>query len=380
MKKSILSRHILVEENKLGETASVQKAPHLVATPPSHPSCPPPSTSSCPDLPVPNSKSLSKRAAVIVKNVNASVNIAHLSKWKKLMKKVKATLGRPDEEDKTGQDTQGKTTDRSFRLLLKAMRENFPDTVSTPPKIRGPRKKGRQSKSGRLSPWSRDQQDRNREACQPESEKTKTGLDLFTQQELALLDSDTEEDKRQTESMSEQEVDKLLESDNDRTPSPPSCPESPDYGPQEVSEDEEYYENRHGRLSLRSLVKVDTETMKLPVKTEFPFYRTPDLKVTLVKTYKVKPKKEYQEYVEGEEERTYPCYDLTGDDSPRQAKEEIDPIPEKTWVLPPNFPAIIRDSVQKLIDTQTDNLYKKKSPLYMNLLRKIFMPVGLRHC
>jgi hypothetical protein len=263
MKKSILSRHILVEENKLGETASVHKAPHLVATPPSHPSCPPPSTSSCPDLPVPNSKPLSKRAAVIVKNVNASVNIAHLSKWKKLMKKVKATLGRPDEEDKTGQDTQGKTTDRSFRLLLKAMRENFPDTVSTPPKIRGPRKKGRQSKSGRLSPWSRDQEDRNREACQPESEKTKTGLDLFTQQELALLDSDPEEDKRQTESMSEQEVDKLLESDNDRIPSPPSCPESPDYGPQEVSEDEEYYENRHGRLPLRGLVKVDTETSYL---------------------------------------------------------------------------------------------------------------------
>jgi len=181
---------------------------------------------------------------------------------------------------------------------------------------------------------------------------------LPAQEELELLESDTQEDKRQTESMSEQEVDKLLESDNDRTPSPPSCPESPDYGPQEVSEDEEYYENRHGRLPLRGLVKVDTETMKLPVKTEFPFYRTPDLKVTLVKTYKVKPKKEYQEYVEGEEERTYPCYDLTGDDSPRQAKEEIDPIPEKTWVLPPNFPAIIRDSVQKLIDTQTDNLYK----------------------
>jgi hypothetical protein len=72
----------------------------------------------------------------------------------------------------------------------------------------------------------------------------------------------------------------------------------------------------------------------------------------------VKPKTEYQEYVEGEKERTYPCYDLTGDDSPRQAKEETDPIPEKTWVLPPNFPAIIRDSVQKLIGTQTDNLYK----------------------
>ncbi len=344
-----------MEENKLGEKASVYEAPRLAATPPSHPSCPPPSTSSCPDLPVLNSKLPSKRAAVIVKNVNASVNIAHLSKWKKLMKKVRATLGRPDEEDKTGQDAQGKTTDRSFRLLLKAMRENFPDTVSTPPKIRGPRKKGRQNKSGRLSPWSRDQEDRNRETCQPESEKTKTGLELFTQQELALLDSDPEEDKRQTESMSEQEVDKLLESDNDRTPSPPSCPESPDYGPQEISEDEEYYENRHGRLPIRGLVKIDTEKMKLPVKTEFPFYKTPSLKVTLVKEYKVKPK---QEYVEGEEERTYPCYDLTGDDSPRQAKEEIDPIPEKTWVLPPNFSAIIRDSVQKLIGTQTDNLYK----------------------
>ncbi len=78
MKKSILSRHILVEENKLGEKASVHEAPHLAATPPSHLSCPPPSTSSCPDLPVPNSKPPSKRAAVIVKNVNASVNIFFL--------------------------------------------------------------------------------------------------------------------------------------------------------------------------------------------------------------------------------------------------------------------------------------------------------------
>ncbi len=154
-------------------------------------------------------------------------------------------------------------------------------------------------------------------------------MDLFTQQELPLLDSDTDEAKGQTESMSEQEVDKLLESDNDRTPSPPSCPESPDYGPQEASEDEEYYENRHGRLPLRGLVKVDTETMKLPVKTEFPFYKTPGLKVTLVKEYKVMPKTEYVEYVEGEEERTYPCYDLTGDDSPRQAKEETDPSQKK---------------------------------------------------
>ncbi len=51
-------------------------------------------------------------------------------------------------------------------------------------------------------------------------------------------------------------------------------------------------------------MKVDTETMKLPVKTEFPFYKAPGLKVTLVKEYKVKPKKEYKEYVEGEEERT----------------------------------------------------------------------------
>jgi hypothetical protein len=60
---------------------------------------------------------------------------------------------------------------------------------------------------------------------------------------------------------------------------------------------------------------------------------------------------------------------LTGDDSPRQAKEEIDPIPEKTWVLPPNFPAIIRDSVQKLIGTQTDNLYKSTvhEPIEKNL-------------
>jgi hypothetical protein len=358
MKKSIISR-LLVEENKLGEKASVHKAPHLAATPPPHPSCLPPSTSSCPDLPVPSSKPPSKRAAVIVKNVNASVNIAHLSKWKKLMKKLRATLGRPDEnEDKTRPDDQEKTTDRSFRLLLKAMRENFPDTISTPPKIRGPRKKDKQNKSGRLSPWSRDQEDRNMDTCQSETQKTKTGVGLFTQQELSLLDSDTDEDTRQTEPMTEQDADKLLESENDRTPSPPSCPESPDYGPQEISEDEEYYENRQGRLPLRGLVKVDTGTMKLPVKTEFPFYKTPDLKVTLVKEYKVKPKQEYVEYVEGEEERTYPCYDLTGDDSPRQAQEETDPIPEKTWVLPPNFPAIIRDSVQKLIGTQTDNLYK----------------------
>jgi hypothetical protein len=66
-----------------------------------------------------------------MKNVNASVNIAHLSKWKKLMKKVRATLGKQDEnEDRTRQDAQEKTTDRSFRLLLKAMRENFPDTIS----------------------------------------------------------------------------------------------------------------------------------------------------------------------------------------------------------------------------------------------------------
>jgi hypothetical protein len=169
--------------------------------------------------------------------------------------------------------------------------------------------------------------------------------------------------------MSEQEVDKLLNSDNDRTPSPPSCPESPDYGPQEVSEEEEYYENRHSRLPIRSFVKVDTETMKLPVKTEFPFYRTPDLKVTLVKQYKVKPKTEYREYVEGEEDRVYPCYDLTGEDSPVQTKEEADPIPERTWVLPPNFPAIIRDSVQKLIGTQTDNLYRSTvhEPIEKNL-------------
>ncbi len=65
-----------------------------------------------------------------------------------------------------------------------------------------------------------------------------------------------------------------------------------------------------------------------------------------------------QEYVEEEEERICPCFDLTGDDSPRQAQEEAAPIPERTWELPPNFPAIIRDSVQKLIGTQTDNLYK----------------------
>ncbi len=102
-------------------------------------------------------------------------------------------------------------------------------------------------------------------------------------------------------------------------------------------------------------MKVKTEKINLPVKTEVPFYKTPDLKVTLVKEYKVKPR---QEYVEGEEERSYPCYDLTGDDSPRRAEEETGPIPEKTWVLPPNFPVIIRDSVQKLIGTQTDNLYK----------------------
>ncbi len=149
------------------------------------------------------------------------------------------------------QDAQERTTDRSFRLLVKAMRENFPDTISTPLKVKGPRKKGRQNKTGGQSPWSRDQEERNKEACQPESEKAKTGLEPFTQEELALLDSDPEEDNMQTESMSEQEVDKLLSSDNDRTPSPPSHPESPDYGPQEVSEDEEYYENRHHRLPIR---------------------------------------------------------------------------------------------------------------------------------
>jgi hypothetical protein len=304
-----------------------------------------------------------------VKNVNSSVNIAHISRWKKLMKKVKATLGKPDEADKTGQDAQERTTDRSFRLLVKAMRENFPDTISTPLKVKGPRKKGRQNKTGRQSPWSRDQEERNKEACQPESEKAKTGLEPFTQEELALLDSDPEEDNMQTESMSEQEVDKLLSSDNDRTPSPPSRPESPDYGPQEVSEDEEYYENRHHRLPIRGLVKVDTETMKMPVKTDFPFYKTPDLKVTLVKQYRVKPKAEYKEYVEGEEDRVYPCYDLTGEDSPVQTKIEADPIPEKTWVPPPNFPAIIRDSVQKLIGTQTDNLYRStvQEPIEKNL-------------
>jgi hypothetical protein len=57
----------------------------------------------------------------------------------------------------------------------------------------------------------------------------------------------------------EQNTEKLLESENDRTPSPPSCPESPDYGPQEISEDEEYSENRHGRLQIRNLEKVKTE-------------------------------------------------------------------------------------------------------------------------
>jgi hypothetical protein len=199
MKKSILARHLLVEENGLREKASVHKAPHLAATPPAHPSCPPSYSSSCPDLPVSSSKPLPKRAAVIVKNVNASVNIAHLSKWRKLMKNVRATLGKPvDDKDRTRQDVQEKTTDRSFRTLLKAMWENFPDTISTPTKIRGTRKKNRQNETRKLSPWSRDQEDRNMDTCQSEPQKTGTGMDLFTQQELSLLDSDTDEDTNRT--------------------------------------------------------------------------------------------------------------------------------------------------------------------------------------
>jgi hypothetical protein len=175
MKKSILARHLLVEENELGEKVSVHESPHLAATPPS---CPP----SCPDLPVPSSKSPPKRVAVIVKNVNASVNIAHLPKWKKLIKRVRATLGKPEnDEDKTKHDRHGRTTDRSFRTLLKTMRKNFPDTISTPVKIRGTRKKDRQEETGKLSPWSRDQEDRKMDTCQTEPQKPVTGMDLFTQ-------------------------------------------------------------------------------------------------------------------------------------------------------------------------------------------------------
>jgi hypothetical protein len=254
-----------------------------------------------------------------------------------------------------------------FRTLLKTMRENFPDTISTPAKIRGTRKKDRQEETGNLSPWSRDQEDRKMDTCQAEPQKPVTGMHLFTQQELALLDSDPDDETMETGLRIEQDTEKILESEDDRTPSPPSCPESPDYGPQEASEDEEYSKNRQGRLQIRNLVKVKTEQLSLPVKTEFPFYKTPDLKLTLVKEYKVKPR---QEYVEGEEERIYPCFDLTEDDSPRQAQEEAAPIPERTWVLPPNFPAIIRDSVQKLIGTQTDNLYR--STVHENIEKNLY--------
>jgi hypothetical protein len=195
MKKTILAHHLLVEENELGEKASVHEAPHLAAIPPSPPSYPP----SCPDLPVSSSKPLPKRAAVIVKNVKASVNIAHLPKWKKLIKRVRATLGKPEnDEDRTKQDVHGKTTDRSFRTLLKTMRENFPDTISTPTKIWGTKKKDRQEETGNLSPWSRDQEDRKMDTCQTEPQKPATGMNLFTQQELALLDSDTDDETMET--------------------------------------------------------------------------------------------------------------------------------------------------------------------------------------
>jgi hypothetical protein len=135
----VIAHHLLVEENELGEKVSVHEAPHLAATPPPPPLSWPPS---CLSLPVSSNKPTSKRAVVIVKNVSASVNIAHLPKWKKLIERVRATLEKPEtNKDRTKQDVQGKTTDRGFRTLLKTMRENFPDTISTPTKIRGTRKK-----------------------------------------------------------------------------------------------------------------------------------------------------------------------------------------------------------------------------------------------
>jgi hypothetical protein len=264
MKKLILTRHILVEKNEPGEKVSCTETPHLAVIPPS---CPTPSCPSSLDQPVLTNPPVdfcnppAKKVTVKVKNINTSVNIDHITKWKAMIQKLRATLRKPEDGgDKTRQSTEDKTTDRAFRTLLKTIRENFSDTISTPQRKRKgrPKKKKNQTETENLSPVSRtslpsvsrDQEDKNMDICQEELQKPLTGKDIFTPEELALLDSDPDDETMETGQRIEQDADKLLESEDNSTPSPPTFPESPDYGPQEISEDEEYAENRHGRLQI----------------------------------------------------------------------------------------------------------------------------------
>ena len=369
MKKLIYARSLLVENPEEEGQEENPSTPPPSSSPPLGLFTPVPVLLPPPAIRPP--KGAAKRASVIVHNVQSQVNIMHLSKWQTLIRKMREKLdiqqvhNAKDKKERI-KDQVKSISDRDYRQVVREMKEKFPDSVSKV-MTNEKRRQGLLESANRVT--GQDIFGRTKEEIVMQDSGTDpTNVEMEgqsmaerqisepTEQELALLDPESDEEEQQMCVQTEEDIDILLASDDSM---PPSGQSSPDYSPQERKMSEEETENEEGRLEVKRMAdeEMENDTGSSSCWTELP--RQPELKITLVKTeaakYKIKPK---QEYVEPEYAENYPLYDITdSDDGIGQGRTKKEQTQDDSWVLPPNTTHIIENTVRKLMFTQTGNLH-----------------------